>query len=116
MKLPHLKKDLHFFARPKSGILLLGLSIFLFSLGCTGNRNEDKASVKPMVYEGMSAEELKNILGEPMERDSTGSVFDANKGKTLKVQKWYFEKRTVVLIDDTVIKPNLPTINSDEVN
>ena len=64
-----------------------------------------------MVYEGMPAKDLESTLGEPMKVDSTGSVFDANKGRTLKVQKWYYEKRTVVLIDDTVITPNLPDTN-----
>ena len=64
-----------------------------------------------MVYEGMPANELENVLGKPTNIDSSGSVFDANKGKTIKVQKWYYDKRTVVLIDDTVKTPNLPDIN-----
>lgn len=111
MKSLHSKKDLLFFVRPNFGISILVLFVFTLFTACTGNQKENEAKARPMVYEGMSAGDLENILGQPIKIDSSGSVFDANKGKTIKVQKWYYEKRTVVLIDDTVITPNLPDIN-----
>lgn len=104
------KKDLHFFVRPNFRISILAFFVITLA-ACTENQKEMETKAKPMVYEGMPAGDLENILGKPTKVDSSGSVFDANKGKTIKVQKWYYEKRTVVLIDDTVITPNLPDTN-----
>lgn len=64
-----------------------------------------------MVYEGMPINELKDVLGEPQNIDSAGSVYDANLGIKKQVEKWRYEKRTVIVINDTVLKPNL--INRD---
>lgn len=111
MKSQRLKKDLLYFVKPNFSICVLVLLTFSFTTACSGNQEKEGTTVRSMVYEGMTATDLENILGEPTKIDSSGSVFDANKGETIKVQKWYYEKRTVVLIDDTVITPNLPNIN-----
>jgi hypothetical protein len=68
---------------------------------------------KALVYEGMSSEELKSVLGEPLSIDSKGEIFDANTMKKMSVQAWSYQKRVVLLINDTVKNPN---INSGESN
>ncbi len=112
MKSLRSKEDSHCFVRHKYRIPFLVFLVCSLTTACSGgNQEKENTQVRSMVYEGMPAKDLENILGTPAKIDSSGSVFDANKGKTIKVQKWYYEKRVVVLIDDTVIKPTLPDIN-----
>lgn len=63
---------------------------------------------RPMVYEGMPINELRQTLGKPDTIQPGGTVYDANTESTKKVEKWVYEKRTVVVIDDTVKSPNAP--------
>jgi hypothetical protein len=62
---------------------------------------------KKMVYEGMSATELRSVLGQPEKIDTTGSVFNIDQGGKTWVQKWHYEKRTVLIINDTIKNPAL---------
>jgi len=66
-----------------------------------------------LVYEGMSSEQLKSVLGTPLSIDSKGEIFDANTMKKISVQAWSYDKRIVLLINDTVKNPNF---NSGEAN
>lgn len=87
------------------GTYVLILSALSFSACDTGDPPEE---VRPLVYEGMSAEELRQTLGNPEKTEPGGTVYDANAEKTKVVEKWFYAKRTVVLIDDTVKSPNIP--------
>lgn len=60
-----------------------------------------------MVYEGMPVGDLTLTLGSPDSIQAGGTVYNADLSKTQKVEKWYFDARTVVVIDDTVKTPNL---------
>ena len=80
------------------------IALFLFS--CTGSGVEPKKE-RAMVYEGMPANDLTLILGEPDSIQAGGSVYNADYNRTQVVEKWYYDVRTVVLIDDTVKTTNL---------
>lgn len=66
-----------------------------------------KQKIPPLVYEGMSATELRQNLGEPISIDSSGSVFNPEKRKKIKLEKWKYDKRTVLLMNDTVKDSNI---------
>lgn len=67
---------------------------------------EKEGEVKPMVYEGMSVDDLENTLGKPDSVVKGGTVYDVASGRKKKVERLYFKKRTVVAIDDTVKVPD----------
>ncbi len=71
----------------------------------TENPSEEQ---RPLVYEGMPADDLRETLGKPDTIEPGGTVYDANTESTKKVEKWVYTKRTVVVIDDTVKSPNIP--------
>lgn len=60
---------------------------------------------QPLIHEGMSVEELKEILGAPDSIYPGGTVYDANTESTKKVERWMYPKRNVLVIDDTVKSP-----------
>lgn len=97
----------HRFVRRKTWNLCLFISLMSFIAVACGEKQEDKQIEKPLVYEGMPGSELKSVLGDPQSVASGGEVYDANTATTKKVEKWIYDKRTVVLIDDTVKSPNL---------
>ncbi len=80
------------------------LGLMLWS--CSGSGDENKKE-RPMVYEGMPVKDLTLILGKPDSIQKGGSVFNADYNKNQLVEKWYYDVRTVVLIDDTVKTTNL---------
>lgn len=88
-------------------LLCCGAGIAL-CLGCdhpeTGTTHS--AETQKMVYEGMPGVDLKNVLGAPDSTAEWGSVYDVEAGRKKAVERWYYPKRTVVLIDDTVKVPN----------
>lgn len=90
--------------RTKSFLFVLLSVLLLPFFSCSSGK---KKEVRPLVYEGMSAEELRNNLGEPVSIDSTGKVFDTRYKKKMVVEKWKYAKRTVLLINDTVKDSNL---------
>ena len=49
----------------------------------------------------MSVEELREILGAPDSIQPGGSVYDANSERTKRVEKWFYPKRKVMVIDDS---------------
>jgi len=67
----------------------------------------EKQRERPMIYEGMPTTELTQLLGEPDSIQSGGMVYNANFDKNLVVKKWYYNTRTIVVIDDTVKTPQL---------
>ena len=62
---------------------------------------------RPLVYEGMSATELRNAIGEPNGIDEKNKIFDAESMQKISQEHWIYEKRTVLLINDTVKDPNI---------
>jgi hypothetical protein len=84
------------------------LVLLIWIAAACANREEKP---KPLVYEGMSGEELEKTLGLPSEKDSLQPIFDGETMERLPVEKWIYEKRTVLLINDTVKNPN---VNSNE--
>jgi hypothetical protein len=83
------------------------LFVLILSLVLTACAEHAQKEPRPLVYEGMSKSELENVLGVPRSIDSTGSVFSAESGKKLKIERWKYEKRTVLIINDTVTQPNI---------
>ena len=86
-----------------SGLFL----ICIISFQACNSAAPDKKKERPMVYEGMPISDLTLTLGTPDSIQTGGSVYNADLSKTQKVEKWYFDTRTVVVIDDTVKTPNL---------
>ncbi len=82
---------------------VIGLFIFI-SCGESSVKNEKP---RPLVYEGMSADDLRSVLGEPEEIDDRGEIFDAQSMTKMSLEHWIYEKRVVILINDTVKDPNL---------
>ncbi|MGB6037065.1 MAG: hypothetical protein WBG42_12405 [Cryomorphaceae bacterium] len=68
---------------------------------------QNEVKPKPMIYEGMSATELRDVLGEPIEIDSKSEIFNAQSMTKMSLEHWVYERRTVLLINDTVKNPNL---------
>lgn len=68
---------------------------------------------KPLVYEGMSAKELEDVLGMPMDKDTGRYVYEGETMEKLPVEKWVYSKRIVLLINDTVKNPNLNSSEAD---
>lgn len=106
MKLMFLKNDCQCFGMRKRFVPGLLLMVFIGLQACTFSEPEKKKE-RPMVYEGMPIEDLTIVLGTPDSIQSGGSVYNADLSKTQKVEKWYFDTRTVVVIDDTVKTPNM---------
>lgn len=75
---------------------IFGVLFFSIWISCTND--EGNSALK----EGMSAEEVKSVVGEPNEIMELGPVYNADKDQNLKVVKWVYPQRTIVLIDDTV--------------
>ncbi len=71
---------------------------------CNTAQNEKPA--RELVFEGMSKKELRIVLGEPLEIDSSGVIYDVLKNKKIKIDRWKYDQRTVVLINDTVSSAN----------
>jgi len=86
--------------------LLIAFLAVIITCACA-----DTEKSKPLVYEGMSAEELENTLGAPISQDSVRYIFEGETMEMLPVEKWTYPKRIVLLINDTVKVPNL---NSNE--
>jgi hypothetical protein len=86
-------------------IAIVAFSIFFWS-HCTPKQNSEKA-VRSLVYEGMSAQDLERVLGAPSKKDSVSSIYLADEKKTVAVEKWYYDKRTVLIINDTIKDPNV---------
>ncbi len=59
-----------------------------------------------MVYEGMAVQDLKQVLGEPISKDSISTIYMADYGKTVVVETWKYDKRLVLIINDTIKNPN----------
>jgi len=55
----------------------------------------------------MSATELEAAIGRPDSLNNKGVVFEAATSTKKTVEKWFYPRRTVVLIDDTVTSPNI---------
>lgn len=55
----------------------------------------------------MSSSELRLVLGEPKKIDSKDEIFDAKSMTKMSLEHWVYEKRIVLLINDTVKNPNL---------
>ncbi len=86
------------------GFWLFMLIALLLNSCTTSNPSEESA--RPLVYEGMSAEDLKSVLGNPERRDTSGLVYDAESDTRKRMERWYYDKRTVILINDTVKSSN----------
>ncbi len=89
--------------RKKSHFLI---PIILFLIVSCSDSEIKAEKQRPLVYEGMSSAELIDVLGEPLEIDTSGFVFDARTMKKGPVIRYRFEKRAVLLINDTVKNPN----------
>jgi hypothetical protein len=55
----------------------------------------------------MSSQELESVLGQPNEKDSISSIYLPDQSKTVAVEKWFYDKRVVLIINDTIKVPNV---------
>lgn len=76
-------------------------------IGSCGTSNPEKRRERPMIYEGMPTTELTEVIGQPDSIQSGGTVYNADLNKSQIVKKWYYNARTIVVIDDTVKTPQL---------
>ncbi len=83
------------------------LLILIFTISGCDRGDSVKQPKKPLIYEGMPSSELTLTLGQPDSVQQGGTVYNADLNKTQNVEKWYYETRTVVLIDDTIKMPSL---------
>ncbi len=92
------------FSLSNSLILISGIFlVFLYSCSIP----EKEKTAKPMVYEGMNADELIDVIGLPSRRDTISSVYQASADSNVYVVHWIYSKRTVVVIGNRVKIPNL---------
>jgi hypothetical protein len=86
-------------------VFKISIAFFIFT-SCQESTSQD---IKPqsLVHEGMSATELRAVLGEPKEINTKNEIFDAQSMTKMSLEQWVYEKRTVLLINDTVKNPNL---------
>ena len=89
---------------PRHRLLIFFILAILFIHAC---RNTEKKEQKPLVYEGMSISELEGNLGTPISIDSSGEVYSTKLKKKISVQKWTYDKRVVLIINDTVKDANI---------
>ncbi|MEM9053039.1 MAG: hypothetical protein AAGC47_13375 [Bacteroidota bacterium] len=85
----------------KSGYYLL---LLVCLLGCS-SPDQEKEKTKELVYEGMSSDELEETLGNPNSINDRGEIFNAETMQKMSVEEWIYDKRTVLLINDTVKNP-----------
>jgi len=88
----------------KNKIFIICILIIALNNSCDSNSEKEQ---KPLVYEGMSASELKNNLGSPISIDSSGEVYSPELKQKISVQKWKYDKRMVLIINDTVKDSNM---------
>lgn len=85
----------------RSGVLWS--TLFLLSIACSSPSSREKEARTPsMIDEGMSAESVRKLLGQPDSTESGGAIYDVASGKKKMLERWYYPKRTIVMIDDTV--------------
>lgn len=77
----------------------------LLLVSCSNSDSQEKH--KALVHEGMSALELRKVLGEPIKVEDKSKIFDAQSMTKISLEHWVYEKRVVLLINDTVKNPNL---------
>jgi len=77
----------------------------LLLVSCSNSDSQEKH--KALVHEGMSALELRKVLGEPIKVEDKSEIFDAQSMTKISLEHWVYEKRVVLLINDTVKNPNL---------
>ncbi len=78
------------------GCVLLGL------ISCRPSTDTNENSAPQLVYEGMTVIELSKVLGEPDSVQTGNQIYDAASSRRKPMERWYYPKRTVVVIDDTV--------------
>lgn len=83
------------------------MHLFLGVLFCSCTSQPQEEKIRPMVYEGMAADELRKVLGEPAQIDTLAPLYSADLEQMVDVVKWQYEKRTVIIINDTIKNPNL---------
>ncbi len=81
----------------------MGLFLILPAIvSCKGESAAPDKDPPPLVREGMSAAKLRETIGRPDSVVISGTVYDVELGQKRVVSRWYYPKRTVLLIDDTV--------------
>lgn len=81
--------------------------VFLIALMAACSPSEPRKE-KPLVYEGMSKAELEQVLGLPNLQDTLGHMLDVNTNGKIFLERWSYDKRTVLIINDTVKNPDAP--------
>lgn len=91
--------------------LAMGLLVILFSCSGADSNNDERQA---LVYEGMPKSELLNVLGQPNRIDTTGKIFQTRTNEIQTLERWFYDKRIVVVINDSVKNPNVKGVNSGE--
>lgn len=86
--------------------IMFAATIAFLGVSCGTDGSGEEQRVKPMVFEGMPANDLEQVLGEPDSISKGGTIYDVAAGEIKELFRWHYKKRTVVVIDDTVKVPN----------
>lgn len=78
----------------------------LLSACNSGSESGNKSKAPALVNEGMPKSDLERVLGEPDSIATGLSIYDVEAGQKKELERWYYPKRTVVLLDDTVMVAN----------
>jgi hypothetical protein len=73
---------------------------------CKSDSHQGEAK-RALVYEGMPASELRSVLGEPLKIETKPEIINGQTMQKMSLEHWIYDKRTVVLINDTVKNANI---------
>lgn len=82
-----------------------GICVVISIYSC-GDANKEINS-PGLVQEGMSTSEVEKVLGKPEKRDTSGLIYDVESDAMQQVERWHYEKRTMVFINDTLKSSNI---------
>lgn len=85
-------------------------TVVILHLSCS-EANSDGENRKTLVYEGMPKSELLNVLGQPNRIDTTGKIYQTRTSEMQTLERWFYEKRIVIVINDSVKNPNVKPFN-----
>jgi hypothetical protein len=84
-----------------TGSLLLGLPCLLVLFACSQPEAATQES-QQLVREGMSLKDVQQVLGTPDSLSKPQTIFNVESKGKINLQRLYYSKRVVVLINDTV--------------
>jgi hypothetical protein len=82
-----------------------GMCVVISIYSCGDASNEINSP--GLIQEGMSTSEVEKVLGKPEKKDTSGLIYDVESNAMQQVERWQYEKRTIVFINDTLKSSNI---------